>query len=61
MLDEGFTSKLVVGDDGEIWAQCTDPYTNETFLTKELEDVYKRQAQGSRAPSSAHLRRCGHT
>lgn len=37
MLDEGFTSKLVVGDDGEIWAQCTDPYTNETFLTKELD------------------------
>ena len=33
MLDEGFTSKLVVGEDGEIWAQCTDPYTNETFLT----------------------------
>lgn len=37
MLDEGFTSKLVVGEDGEIWAQCTDPYTNETFLTKELD------------------------
>ena len=32
MLDEGFTSKLVVGEDGEIWAQCTDPYTNETFF-----------------------------
>ena len=37
MLDEGFTSKLVVGEDGAIWAQCTDPYTNETFLTKELD------------------------
>ena len=35
MLEEGFTSKLVVGDDGEIWADCTDPYTGEQFLTKE--------------------------
>ena len=37
MLEEGFTSKLVVGDDGEIWAECTDPYTGEVFLTKELD------------------------
>lgn len=37
MLEEGFTSKLVVGDDGEIWAECLDPYTQETFLTKELD------------------------
>ena len=37
MLEEGFTSKLVLGDDGEIWAECTDPYTGETFLTKELD------------------------
>ena len=37
MLEEGFTSKLVVGDDGEIWAECIDPYTKETFLTKELD------------------------
>ena len=37
MLAEGFTSKLVVGDDGEIWAECTDPYTGEVFLTKELD------------------------
>ena len=37
MLEEGFTSKLVVGDDGEIWAACTDPYTGEEFLTKELD------------------------
>ena len=37
MLEEGFTSKLVVGDDGEIWAACTDPYTGEAFLTKELD------------------------
>ena len=35
MLEQGFTSKLVVGEDGEIWAECTDPYTKETFLTKE--------------------------
>lgn len=37
MLEEGFTSKLVVGDDGEIWAECTDPYTKETFLTQDLD------------------------
>lgn len=37
MLEEGFTSKLVVGDDGEIWAECTDPYTGEVFNTKELD------------------------
>ena len=37
MLAEGFTSKLVVGDDGQIWAQCTDPYTQETFLTQDLD------------------------
>ena len=37
MLEQGFTSKLVVGDDGQIWAECTDPYTNETFLTQELD------------------------
>jgi hypothetical protein len=37
MLEEGFTSKLVVGDDGQIWAECTDPYTGETFLTQELD------------------------
>lgn len=37
MLEEGFTSKLVVGDDGEIWAECKEPYTGEVFLTKELD------------------------
>ena len=37
MLAEGFTSKLVVGDDGQIWAECTDPYTKETFLTQDLD------------------------
>ena len=37
MLEEGFTSKLVVGDDGEVWAECVEPYTGETFLTKELD------------------------
>lgn len=39
MLQQGFTSKLVVGDDGEIWAQCTDPYTQETFLTQDLDAI----------------------
>ena len=37
MLAEGFTSKLVLGDDGQIWAECTDPYTKETFLTRDLD------------------------
>lgn len=37
MLEQGFTSKLVVGEDGQIWAECTDPYTQETFLTQELD------------------------
>ncbi len=37
MLEQGFTSKLLVGDDGEIWAECTDPYTKETFLTQDLD------------------------
>ena len=37
MLEEGFTSKLVVGEDGQIWAECTDPYTQETFLTQDLD------------------------
>ena len=37
MLEEGFTSKLVLGDDGEIWAECRNPYTNETSLTKEYD------------------------
>ena len=37
MLEEGFTSKLVVGDDGEIWAECVDPYSGETFNTKDLD------------------------
>lgn len=39
MLEEGFTSRLLVGEDGEIWAECTDPYTQETFLTQELDAV----------------------
>ena len=37
MLAEGFTSKLVLGADGQIWAQCTDPHTKETFLTQDLD------------------------
>ena len=37
MLEGGFTSKLVLGDDGQIWAECTEPYTKETFLTQELD------------------------
>ncbi|WP_251447177.1 polysaccharide deacetylase family protein [Vermiculatibacterium agrestimuris] len=39
MLEEGFTSKLVLGSDGEIWAECTDPYTGETFLTQDLDAI----------------------
>jgi len=37
MLEEGFTSKLVVGEDGDIWAECRDPHTGEVFLTQELD------------------------
>ena len=39
MLQQGFTSKLLIGDDGQIWAECTDPYTKETFLTQDLDAV----------------------
>ncbi len=39
MLEQGFTSKLVVGEDGDIWAECTDPYTGETFLTQDLDST----------------------
>ncbi len=39
MLEQGFTSKLVIGEDGDIWAQCTDPYTQETFLTQDLDAI----------------------
>jgi len=39
MLEQGFTSKLLVGDDGQLWAECTDPYTGETFLTQDLDAV----------------------
>ncbi len=39
MLEEGFTSKLVIATDGEIWAECTDPYTGETFLTQDLDAI----------------------
>ena len=37
MLEEGFTSKLILGEDGDIWAECTDPNTGETFLTQDLD------------------------
>lgn len=40
MLAEGFTSKLVLGEDGDIWAECTDPNTKETFLTQDLGHPY---------------------
>lgn len=39
MLEQGFTSKLVLGDDGKVWAECTDPYTSQTFLTRELDAI----------------------
>ncbi len=39
MLQQGFTSKLVIGEDGNVWAQCTDPYTKETFLTRDLDAI----------------------
>ncbi len=39
MLQQGFTSKLVLGSDGEVWAECTDPYTKQTFLTQDLDAI----------------------
>ena len=49
MLAEGFTSKLVLGEDGQIWAETRDPFTGETSLTREL-DAYARldDPQGAR-------------
>ena len=37
MLEEGFTSKLVLGDDGQIWAETRDPFTGEVSLTQDLD------------------------
>ena len=37
MLEEGFTSKLVLGEDGQIWAETRDPFTGEVSLTQELD------------------------
>ena len=37
MLEEGFTSKLVLGDDGQIWAETRDPLTGEVSLTQDLD------------------------
>lgn len=37
MLAEGFTSKLVLGDDGQIWAETRDPFTGEVSLTQDLD------------------------
>ncbi|WP_130870983.1 polysaccharide deacetylase family protein [Intestinimonas massiliensis (ex Afouda et al. 2020)] len=37
MLEEGFTSKLVLGDDGQIWAETRDPVTGEVSLTQDLD------------------------
>ena len=39
MLEQGFTSKLLVGEDGDIWAECKDPYTGEVFLTQDLDAI----------------------
>lgn len=39
MLKQGFTSKLVVGEDGNIWSVCKDPYTGEEFLTQDLDAI----------------------
>ncbi|MBM6870965.1 hydrolase [Pseudoflavonifractor phocaeensis] len=37
MLEEGFTSKLVLGEDGQIWAETRDPFTGEVSLTQDLD------------------------
>lgn len=37
MIEEGFMSKLILGDDGQIWAQGTDPHTGQTVVTQDLD------------------------
>lgn len=37
MLSEGFMSKLIVGEDGDIWAYGTNPVTREEVLTQDLD------------------------
>ena len=37
MLQEGFMSRLVLGDDGQIWAEGRDPVTGEYVLTRTLD------------------------
>ncbi|MCI2105202.1 MAG: hydrolase [Intestinimonas sp.] len=37
MLEEGFMSKLILGDDGQIWAEGTDPHTGEEVVTQDLD------------------------
>ncbi|MBC5737127.1 hydrolase [Lawsonibacter faecis] len=37
MLSEGFMSKLIVGEDGDIWAYGVDPFTGEEVVTQDLD------------------------
>lgn len=37
MLAEGFTSKLIVGEDGQIWAYGVNPHTKEEFVSQDLD------------------------
>lgn len=37
MLSEGFMSKLILGEDGDIWAWGIDPFTGEEVVTQDLD------------------------
>lgn len=37
MLIEGFTHKLILGDDGDIWAYGKDPVTGEELISRNLD------------------------
>lgn len=39
MLQEGFMSKLILGGDGDIWAEGVNPFTQETVITQDLDAV----------------------
>lgn len=37
MLEEGFMSKLILGADGDVWAEGVDPFTGETIVSQDLD------------------------
>ncbi len=37
MLEEGFMSRLILGEDGDIWAEGYDPFTGEHVVSQDLD------------------------